>query len=503
MKITIPLTLRRFLLTHFLVAVTLASAATAAEFVVDASQTTNKDRNVYATLQELAVSGTLSSGDTVILHNDDATLETSLPAAVNFRSNDSGTFRTINLSGLGLDKQLYAPAKQQGNVILEMDSIIWSNFSRPLITDELEASSIKITGRVQFTQCDDGYYVVEVSTPTTFGDGVVFHNNTRVSDVAGKSAGNGGLIMNIDNHLTMGNGAIFSGNVIISTSEYDLYAGVIYNSGGSVTIGDNATFFDNSSRIASYRGSHIYGGSIYSYGGTVTLGSNAVFARNQVINSSQDAFGGAITSAGSDLIFQDGATFMNNYATTSGGAIHVSSSAALSLHALTKDVLFSGNMTGGVFDGNAFSLDTLRNGIANAIHINDGNTVLTLAAAQGREIRFNDPITSDILPDARETFTLNRYTDEEGKVHDTNGTIIFSGELYQGDEAHLAASRYSNFVADTTLYGGVLLLSGNAVFGRNLEDMRQLSNNSSSLTVRQGTLEITGGSTANATSFSL
>uniref|UniRef100_UPI00260DDA7F hypothetical protein n=1 Tax=uncultured Akkermansia sp. TaxID=512294 RepID=UPI00260DDA7F len=346
MKITIPLTLRRFLLTHFLVAVTLASAATATEFVVDASQTTNKDRNVYATLQELAVSGTLSSGDTVILHNDDATLETSLPAAVNFRSNDSGTFRTINLSGLGLDKQLYAPAKQQDNVILEMDSIIWSNFSRPLITDELEASSIKITGRVQFTQCDDGYYVVEVNTPTTFGDGVVFHNNTRVSDVAGKSAGNGGLIMNIDNHLTMGNGAIFSGNVIISTSEYDLYAGVIYNSGGSVTIGDNAAFFDNSSRIASYRGSHIYGGSIYSYGGTVTLGSNAVFARNQVINSSQNAFGGAITSAGSDLIFQDGATFMNNYATTSGGAIHVSSSAALSLHALTKDVLFSGNMTG-------------------------------------------------------------------------------------------------------------------------------------------------------------
>lgn len=126
-----------------------------------------------------------------------------------------------------------------------------------------------------------------------------------------------------------------------------------------------------------------------------------------------------------------------------------------------------------------------------------------MATCSEFQIRFNDPITSrNEHSDRPLTLTLNRYTDEEGKVHDTNGTIIFSGELYQGDGAHLAASRYNNFVADTTLYGGILLLSGNAVFGRNLEDMRQLSNNSSSLTVRQGTLEITGGSTANATSFS-
>ncbi|WP_297404158.1 hypothetical protein, partial [uncultured Akkermansia sp.] len=334
MKITISLTLRRFLLAHFLVAVTLASAATAAEFVVDASQTTNKDRNVYATLQELAVSGTLSSGDTVILHNDDATLKTSLPAAVNFRSNDSGTFRTINLSGLGLDKQLYAPTKLQGNVILEMDSIIWGNFSKPLINSDLEASSIKITGPVQFTQCDDGNQVVVTDSPMTFGDGVVFHNNVRAKGMDGSSNLNGGLIMNIGKRMTIGNGAIFSGNMVLSTAGDDLYAGLIYNSGGKVTIGDNATFFDNVSRIASYHGGYNYGGSIYSYDGTVTLGSNAVFARNTVIGPN-GAVGGAIISAGTDFIFQDGATFMNNYATTSGGAIHVSSSADLSLHALT------------------------------------------------------------------------------------------------------------------------------------------------------------------------
>ena len=68
---------------------------------------------------------------------------------------------------------------------------------------------------------------------------------------------------------------------------------------------------------------------------------------------------------------------------------------------------------------------------------------------------------------------------------------------------HLVASRYNNFVADTTLYGGTLLLEHGAVFGRNLEDMRNLGNDSSSLTVEKGTLEIIGGSTANAAAFSL
>lgn len=87
-------------------------------------------------------------------------------------------------------------------------------------------------------------------------------------------------------------------------------------------------------------------------------------------------------------------------------------------------------------------------------------------------------------------------------VRDTEGTIVFSGGLYQGEEAHLVASRYSNFLADATLYGGALLLEHGAVFGRNPEEITDKRYNSS-LTVEKGVLEITGGSKANADRFTL
>ena len=90
MRLILPLPLRRFLLGRLLFSVTMATAASGAEFVVDAAQAANPGQHVYNTLQELADSGALSSGDTVILHNDDSSLTAGLPVAVNFRSNDPG-----------------------------------------------------------------------------------------------------------------------------------------------------------------------------------------------------------------------------------------------------------------------------------------------------------------------------------------------------------------------------------------------------------------------------
>ncbi|MCB5931561.1 hypothetical protein LJB63_19690, partial [[Eubacterium] rectale] len=124
---------------------------------------------------------------------------------------------------------------------------------------------------------------------------------------------------------------------------------------------------------------------------------NPSFINNFAYSGRADAYGGVIYSDG-DISFSDGVTFINNYAKTSGGAITMGGKC--DLLALTKDALFSGNMTGGVFTRHEDGTFSVENGVANAIDMNGSlfsslyTPNLTLAAEEGREIRFNDPITS-------------------------------------------------------------------------------------------------------------
>lgn len=403
MRMTIPLPLRRSLMASVLIPVSLSFSASAADFMVDAAQTSDPAHNIYTTLNDLASSGSLAAGDTVVLNNDDASLTTSLTVPVNFRSDDPDMPCTVDLSGLG-NNPMYNLA--EGEYTLDMDSVIWANGNRRAIQAQGGDISLEITGHVQFL------------------------NNSILSGT-GLNAG-----------------------------------GAIYMSGINSTImtfGDHASFSDN-----------------YAYG-------------------SSDGAGGAIYMKGNNisLTIRNGASFTNNYAFVNGGAIFLDGNNTNKFSrflAFTHDILFSGNMTGGTFtqhDDGSFSVE---NGIANSIHVS-GTNHLQLAAAQGREVRFNDPITSSAYSTV--TLSLNQYTDDEGNTYATDGSVIFSGELYQGDDAHLVASRYSNFKGQTTLYGGTLILEHNVVFGNaGLRD-------DTSMTLEHGTLEITGGSVINAASFSI
>ena len=138
MRLTLPWPLRRFLLGALLCSVTMATAASGAEFVVDAAQATDPSGNVYRTLDELASSGALSSGDTVILCNDDSSLTSALKVAVHFRSNDPEVSRTIsgspnylyNFQGMPLRPgsqtrpDISGVLDENGVAVLTMDSII-------------------------------------------------------------------------------------------------------------------------------------------------------------------------------------------------------------------------------------------------------------------------------------------------------------------------------------------------------------------------------------------
>lgn len=440
MRMTIPLPLRRSLMASVLIPVSLSFSASAADFMVDAAQTSDPAHNIYTTLNDLASSGSLAAGDTVVLNNDDASLTTSLTVPVNFRSDDPDMPCTVDLSGLG-NNPMYNLA--EGEYTLDMDSVIWANGNRRAIQAQGGDISLEITGHVQFL------------------------NNSILSGT-GLNAGGAIYMSGINSIMALGDHAIFHSNHAYSYGfNYDTsYGGAIYMSGINSTImtfGDHASFSDN-----------------YAYG-------------------SSDGAGGAIYMKGNNisLTIRNGASFTNNYAFVNGGAIFLDGNNTNKFSrflAFTHDVLFSGNMTGGTFtqhDDGSFSVE---NGIANSIHVS-GTNHLQLAAAQGREVRFNDPITSSAYSTV--TLSLNQYTDDEGNSHATDGSVIFSGELYQGDDAHLVASRYSNFKGQTTLYGGTLILEHNVVFGNaGLRD-------DTSMTLEHGTLEITGGSVINAASFSI
>lgn len=444
MRMTIPLPLRRSLMASVLIPVSLSFSASAADFMVDAAQTSDPAHNIYTTLNDLASSGSLAAGDTVVLNNDDASLTTSLTVPVNFRSDDPDMPCTVDLSGLR-NNPMYNLA--EGEYTLDMDSVIWANGNRRVIQAQGGDISLEITGHVQFL-------------------------NNSVLSGTGLNAGGAIYMSGVHSIMALGDHAIFHGNHAYSYGfNYDTsYGGAIYMSGNNSTImtfGDHASFSDN-----------------YAYG-------------------SSDGAGGAIYMKGKNisLTIRNGASFTNNYAFVNGGAIFLDGNNTDKFSrflAFTHDVLFSGNMTGGTFtqhDDGSFSVE---NGIANSTHVS-GTNHLQLAAAQGREVRFNDPITSSAYSTIKEnvTLSLNQYTDDEGNSHATDGSVIFSGELYQGDDAHLAASRYSDFKGQTTLYGGALILEHNVVFGNaGLRD-------DTSMTLEHGTLEITGGSVINAASFSI
>ena len=186
------------------------------------------------------------------------------------------------------------------------------------------------------------------------GDYADIGNNAKFE--SNSASANGGAICNYIN-LTIRDNAVFSGNIAgnqggaISNSRYSTViigknssftsnqaslGGAIYSE-GNVSIGDTATFANNSVSFS-------VGGAIYNKHGSFEIGDNTTFANNSVSsstggaiynnrefiigsgvvfsgNTAENGSGGAIGNTGT-LVIGNNAVFKNNSASNSGGAVY-------------------------------------------------------------------------------------------------------------------------------------------------------------------------------------
>ena len=241
----------------------------------------------------------------------------------------------------------------------------------------------------------------------TIGDSAVF---------SGNSAEGGGAICNYG-RMTIGAGAVFSGNVASV-----IRGGAIYNYAynGSMTIGDNAIFSRN---VASS------GGAIYNYG-SMTIGDGAVFSGNVA------SYGGAICNDYAGMTIGNGAVFSGNSA-WGGGAI-----------------FNNGNMTIGdsaIFSGNsAYGSGGAIYNLYGSMTIGDNAVFSGNVASSGGAI-YNS-----------RSMTIGDNAVFSGNVASSGGAIYnYYGSMTFGD---VTFATYT----DTIYNRGAIILNGDASFAGNV-----------------------------------
>lgn len=373
-----------------------------------------------------------------------------------------------------------------------------------------------------------GGFFNETGATANLGENLSFTNNTAQK--------NGGGVYNYTGAtMTIGNNAYFSGNKAVEAA-----GGAVQNM-GNLTLGDNITFENNS---AAWGGAAIYGGSRAGESSSTTIGDNAIFRNNSLTNTGTDevAVGGAIFvendeggnanfTLGSNSYFENnsaneggavylkdaiaanvgsGATFVNNSAAKTGGALYTMSDVTLTdatfannsagqqggaiyatenltIAADQKDVIFSGNsaadggdiymagdagkdlnmsigddksvvISGGVSGANKYNMNVngtgtlnLQSYIKNAdITVND---MSTLWLNNGSQVSGNNNTIT--LNDGTELLTINNRLDNF-----EDGLFTVNGEVSLGVDADIASGTADRFGAINYGQDGKIVIEG-------------------------------------------
>ncbi len=326
---------------------------------------------------------------------------------------------------------------------------------------------------------------------TSVGDISLTKNKGSIEFSGNQAEDAGGAISSDSGNITLSeNEAItFSGN------ESEVDGGAIYGDEGAISLTKNKgaiEFSDNTSEDD--------GGAVYSRNG-ISLEGNAgaiLFTRNKAEGDD----GGAIYAGEGDinLTGNGNITFTENTTVDDGGAIYAGEG-DITLSG-NGDILFSGNRaadygaalyaSNNKEDDFTFSISIVGNNSVvfeknvetggegaeelvfrlRSVYMSDTDSVLTLSAEKGKHISFYDTIYAAGIVD------INAYTDADGRAQTSAGTIRFDAAEAEahlkeakgsaGTEEEIIASRTSEILGKTMVYGGRLeVLNGAILTGGN------------------------------------
>ena len=313
------------------------------------------------------------------------------------------------------------------------------------------------------------------------GDGAEFRSN--------KSSTSGGAIYNTDNGMfQIGDNAKFLSNdggtsvgAIVNSSSAIFVIGDNVNfssntsfsgtgaisNGGTLTIGDNATFYGNKSSVSTSGG--------INNSGTVFIGANSFFSNNYAGGDGRG--GGAICNTGT-MIISSNAYFTLNYADT-GDAIYNDSNGSITFE---DGAVFEANRGGAIYNAGILNFVANTNNVeftGNApntysiAYAITGTGTVNLWASDAADIIFNDRITgSNVININASTTTLT-----------ANGKVILNNNM----EAHTGT---------VNLYGGEIEFKAKTASGSNVNTNNFFRGN---INLSSGTLNILNNAIDNIT----
>ncbi|MCC8397536.1 autotransporter-associated beta strand repeat-containing protein, partial [Paraburkholderia sp. MMS20-SJTR3] len=262
-------------------------------------------------------------------------------------------------------------------------------------------------------------------------------------------------------------------------------------SGASVVQFNAPVTFDSNYIVSTGSGGIAYGGGISAFGNGASynyqyiFNAAAVFENNYVVKAgtgSGGGYGGAIyyDASGALVSLTSGTQFLNNYASTSGGAIYLQSG-TITMSALTDNILFQGNRQGATFGTSGNYAPVIGTGTPNGIYLGSSGS-LNLNANAGYQIQFYDPVSSI----AGSTVTVTKAG---------NGEAIFYGD-------NGATTNYDSTIqANTTVSGGYFTLADGVNYGNTSGGVFTVTTDSAAGTA--GTVRGSGGSSLRGLTFTV